>query len=754
MAPINYKANTTKRHFLLGFLLFFCCCSVYAKHIIGGEITYECLGDDRYLFTLKIYRDCFGGGAQFDNPAIIGTYRQTSGGSYTLLDRQEVQLGSTTPLIADDYPCLDIPPNICVEEAIYTFQKTLSNIPNSYHISYQRCCRNNTITNLIAPEDAGATYTIELTPRAQDLCNSSPVYNDFPPIVICTNQPIDFDHSATDPDGDQLVYEFCSPILGGGTLGTPENEGDPGACNGVAPNPPCQPPYNNVSFTVPTYTATNPMGGDPQITIDPNTGLISGIPTERGQFVVGVCVKEYRNGELLSFVRRDFQFNVEICQPTVVADIEEDIRISDHEFLINLCGDTTLQLVNQSFQEQNIEEFRWEFDLGQGLDTLTEWEPFLVFPGLGAYQGTLLLNPGTPCNDTAIININIFPDITADFSYAYDTCVAGEVSFTDLSTTGATQLTDWRWNLIDSFSNMQDVDHQFSFPGEIPVELWIQDNNMCQDSITQTIEWFPAPAVLNIQPDTFIGCEPLTLTFNNLSTPIDSTYDIVWNFGDGGSSTGISPTYTYEEEGSYTVDLSVTSPIGCYIDTVLANTPVQVFPSPIAAFSFDPDDPSNLKPTVSFTDESIEPASWYWEFGAEDISYDQNPAYTFKDTGIYDVKLYITHMSGCPDSVIQRIDVAPEIRYHLPNAFTPNSDNVNDLFRGAGIFEGITNFELTIWNRWGELIFETNDPDEAWNGQKYNTGSHAPEGVYVCIVNYTGPRNNAVQLKGFATLLR
>ncbi len=722
----------------------------YAKHIVGGEITYECLGNNNYEFTLKVYRDCQSMGADFDSPAIVTIY--TGGSIFEEVDNVNFNFPANNIPI-DQYPCLEPPDDLCVEEAIYVWQSNLPSSSQSYHISYQRCCRNNTIGNIINPEDSGATYTIELTSAAQSSCNNSPFFNDFPPVVICANTPINFDHSATDPDGDQLIYEFCSPLLGGGMLGTPENPGDPSSCDGVAPDPACPPPYDEVDFVLPTYSATNPMAGNPQVTIDPNTGFISGSPTLEGQYVVGVCVSEYRDGQLLSTVRRDFQFNVRDCAPLVIADVQEDVIINDQEFLINVCGDTTIQLVNQSIQEQNINEFRWEFSIDGATETYNDWNPVLDLPGLGIYDGFLFLNPGTLCADTARIYINVFPAINADFTFSYDTCVAGPVSFTDLSTSDGDEIIIWEWDLIDSLNNNQNPSHQFSFPGMIPVQLFVEDNNGCTDSITQVINWFPAPEILLIEPDTFQGCEPLELNFNNLSTPIDSTYDISWDFGDGGTSSSISPVHTYEEEGIYTISLSVTSPIGCGIDTIYPNW-ITVRPSPEAFFTYDPSNPSNIQPTVNFTDGSFEADNWYWDFGGEYNTDEQNPSYTFQDTGLYRVLLYVTHPSGCIDSFIQIIDVKPEIRYYLPNAFTPNYDDKNDFFKGKGFFNGITNFSMSIWNRWGERIFETSNPDEPWNGKKNNTGKESPEGVYVVVVTYTGPRGEPYELKGFATLLR
>ncbi|MCB0640388.1 MAG: hypothetical protein KDC44_02055, partial [Phaeodactylibacter sp.] len=311
-----------------------------AAHIIGGEMTYECLGGGTYRFTMKIYRDCAGGGADFDSTpnapfdATVTIYEGSSTVPFqnlTLFDPPIVT--NIDPELSN--PCLVVPPGVCVEEGVYVFTLDLPNSPSSYHISYQRCCRNNTITNIIDPGSAGATYTIELTPQAQDLCNNSPTFNNFPPIVICNNEPINFDFSATDADGDQLVYSLCDPFLGGGTNQVMFEE-----ANGVAPNPDLPPPYSVVPFS-PPFSAMNPMQGNPPLSIDPNTGFITGVPEILGQFVVGVCVEEYRNGQLLSVLRRDFQFNVADCQPTVVADIQEDQIINGNDFLVISCGENT-----------------------------------------------------------------------------------------------------------------------------------------------------------------------------------------------------------------------------------------------------------------------------------------------------------------------------------------------------------------------------------------------------------------------------
>lgn len=744
---------------LLGMTLSF---SVSARHIIGGVITYTCEGEGRYNFVLKMYRDCYCPPpcAEFDPLAYIAVYRCNGGDCNQLtqnsfIAQQDVRLGAVRKVDAPTYPCL-IPPDICVEEAEYKFSLTLPTSDQSYHISYQRCCRNITINNIVDPESVGATYTIEITPEAQRVCNDSPVFDDFPPTVICAGAPLVYDHSATDLDGDQLVYEFCNPIEGGGRNTTPAFVE---TCIGSQPNPACPPPYDLVRFAAPNYSSIAPLGyqigtSEPILKINPNTGIITGTPQIKGQYVVGICVSEYRNGVLLSRVFRDFQFNVASCDAQVVAQVKADEEIDGKQFLINACGITDVYLENESFQRQFIKNFEWRFNIKGTVQTSKEWSPTITFPGIGQYEGQLFLNPGTECGDTAKVFVNLFPAINADFEFEYDTCVAGPVQFTDLSVSGSGNITTWKWSFGDmQESNAQNPSHLYKLPGDIPATLLVTDINKCKDAITKKIAYFPVPALILIAPSAFEGCAPADIFFDNLSTPISDAYDIRWDFGDGGSSDAISPVYTYENPGTYTVKVDITSPIGCQTDTTFSQL-IRILPAPEAGFTFLPEDPSNINPTVRFTDQSQRADSWFWSFGNGATAILQNPTYTFRDTGMYRISQIVTHPSGCRDTLVQTIDVRPEVRYFLPNAFTPNGDGLNEAYKGVGLLVGATNFKMTLWNRWGEMIFETNDPEEGWNGKKFNNGADSPNGVYVVVVTFKGPRGEPFEFKTFATLIR
>ncbi len=280
------------------------------------------------------------------------------------------------------------------------------------------------------------------------------------------------------------------------------------------------------------------------------------------------------------------------------------------------------------------------------------------------------------------------------------------------------------------------------------------DNNQCEGTKDIILPYYPAPALIVVEPDIFDGCAPQDVFYNNLSFPIDSTYIIEWDFGDGNTSDEISPTHTYTEPGLYDISLTITSPIGCTISDFFPQF-VRVKPGPNAEFTFSPQQLTNFNSTVQFTDLSEGAVGWMWTIGDFPAPIlQQNPSYTFQDTGFHEVTLLVRHESGCVDSTTAIIEVIPLVTYHLPNAFTPNGDGKNEGFKGVGYLDGMTDFNMTIWNRWGELIFETNDPTEEWTGRKQNQGDILQNGVYVVLVQYTEPRGEKIRLKGFATLIR
>ncbi|MDX1910624.1 MAG: gliding motility-associated C-terminal domain-containing protein [Saprospiraceae bacterium] len=367
---------------LVGLLFVFAKTTLLATHIVGGEITYRCLSNELYEITLTVYRDCYNGVPDFDNPAIIGVY-ENSPDSILI---KKLSLGyntfsnDTLPVVLNN-PCLTAPPNVCVHKATYRIITTLPFNPVGYLLVYQRCCRNRLIRNLPDPLNTGISFVAEISPEAQMQCNDAATFINWPPVAICVHQPIDFDHSATDPDGDSLAYRLCTPYNGPDSLRP-------------VPNPPYAPPFEELLWLDPPYNLSNLLGGDP-LTIDPMTGFMTGIPHTIGNFVVGVCVDEFRNGALLSTTRRDFQYNVADCGEPNAAFFLPDIQ----------CDDLTVQFINQS---ANSSTFQWYFDWENDLSaTATSFSTSYTYPDTGLYTVALIAAPGLPCADTFFQQIHL-----------------------------------------------------------------------------------------------------------------------------------------------------------------------------------------------------------------------------------------------------------------------------------------------------------------------------------------------------------
>ncbi|MBI1225808.1 MAG: T9SS type A sorting domain-containing protein [Bacteroidetes bacterium] len=286
-------------------LLSLICFTADAAHIIGGYMSYQCLGGENYRFTMILYRDCYGGGSAFDSDGASGapfsaTVTFFTGSSTVPLS--SIELNTPTIDMVQPLPDCFSQSVSCVERGIYVFEATLPAGNEPIHVVYQRCCRNATISNIAEPGATGATWTITITPEARAVCNTSPVFGLVPMLCAVVNEPYSYDHAATDADGDELTYEFCAPLLGGGT-----DQINPTISTGVAPDPDMPPPYDMVNYLNPPSTVVQPIPGAPAYVIDPNTGVVNGTPNVQGRYLYAVCVNEFRNGQLLSVTRYEFE---------------------------------------------------------------------------------------------------------------------------------------------------------------------------------------------------------------------------------------------------------------------------------------------------------------------------------------------------------------------------------------------------------------------------------------------------------------
>lgn len=530
--------------FLVGFIA-----PAGATHIIGGEYTlinFNQAGETgmlRYHVEFRLYMDCIQGDPQAiqrENDGYFVLYSNTA--PKQVIDTYRVP---KQPLLSQIIPpgfkneCINNPPSTCLLMNVYKFDVVAPNIAGGYYLATNNCCRNGSIVNINNPNTTGASYYTYLPPLP--LKNNSAVFKNFPPQIICINNPFVYDHSATDPDGDSLSYEFgpaynAQVTTSGGQI--------------FADYTP--PPYNPVNYSFP-FNAVNPMGGNPRLQINPATGVITGTPTLAGRYVVAVYCHEWRNGTVINTTVREFQFVVTNCSKAVIANIPQ--YSEEFNTYIVECSSLTVHF-------DNISEggFRYFWDFGvenRDDDTSDEFSPTFTYPDTGRYIVKLVVNRGSTCPDSISRYVKTFPSFVGFFNYDGLPCPNSPISFRDSSQSTTNAANWWQWSFGDGdTSYSQNPTHFFREGGAYNVVLVARNPRNCVDTVSQTvdIEKFRAFA----GNDTVI-VKGETLNFNALGG-----VQYLWTPATFLSNPNIgNPSATYPDTGHFAYNVFVRSINGC-----------------------------------------------------------------------------------------------------------------------------------------------------------------------------------------------
>ncbi len=378
----------------------------------------------------------------------------------------------------------------------------------------------------------------------------------------------------------------------------------------------------------------------------------------------------------------------------------------------------------------------------------------------GLYQVMLIAEDSSTCNirDTAYLHIKAGGvPATIDFNPAkVGDCNSLTYQFTNLSVAPPIlpfTNTSFQWDFGDNTSLITagpaPVTHQYAAPGTYTVKLILVDSNYCNspDTIKKVLRIAPnVVADFDIPPT---GCVPFTAQFTNTSV---AGQTFIWTFGDGGSSTDTDPVYTYNTPGNYTITLIANDPNTCNgADTATAT--LTVYPVPVADFTFTPDPPAENTPTTFNNLSSVDATKFKWLFGDGDSLVTNSRAavqHQYNATGTFNACLIATNPAGCPDTVCKEVKALVAAAVDVPNAFTPQRNDVNSKIFVRGF--GIVKVRFIIWNRWGQKVFETNDKNIGWDG-KY-MGALQPMDVYAYTLDVEFFDGTKTTKKGDITLIR
>lgn len=858
-----------------------CALSAHASHIIGGQVYYRYIGGNQYSVTLKLYRICGIGSentAAMPTQVILTAFNKDDNSQVgqSTVDRSdfiEKQLGQVDP-------CIVNPPQICYQIGTFTTTFTLPSNNQGYTVAFQSCCRSTDLVNIVnepIPGDrlgnlgTGATYFVDIPGAASGVTgNSSPQFNKEEATLVCSGKKFTYDFSASDPDGDQLQYEFCDAYKGGKT--TEPNK---------PPPPAVAPPYSFVSYISP-FSGSQPLGKD--VVIDPKTGIISGIAPPPGKYVVTVCVNEYRNGKQIGTVRKDFHITVTTCVKQVTAAMPD--KYSD-------CSSLTVTFLNNSTLGK---PYFWDFGDGTTQETTSAAPLQHTYAQEGIYPVKLYVDKNSNCGDSATATVYAFPVFKTDFTAA-GLCANKGTQFNSSPTrsdAGAIAYYKWDFGTGDT-SNLANPNYLYKTPGTYVVSLYARNVKGCEQTVTDTLIVYDKPPFNAISdtllcakdslqmwanspmqgsfawtPDNYFILYPNTanpivfprktvtyrVTFTDMqqcvntrdikvdvrdtiyvtSTPdstvctndeihlhavADGKYAFRWkelpqnrvvSQTADAVVTPAPPRQSYEIEVSLgkcrsadTMALKVVDPpkataapdttvcfgvpvtlragggayyrwsppfyvdkstsavtIGRPVDTTLYTVTVTDTlgcPKPVTATA-----KVNVVPKVrAFAgNDTIIMLNTPFQLNASGgVRYTWSPPDGLNNSNIYnpvttynrDITYTVTAYTqeGCSGTadIFVRFIKGPEL--YIPNAFSPNGDGVNDIFRPLPV--GIVKLEyFRVYDRWGKLMYSTTEYMKGWDGTV--NGQPAAIGTYVWIVQGKDVSNNTIQRKGTVTLVR
>ena len=409
------------------------------------------------------------------------------------------------------------------------------------------------------------------------------------------------------------------------------------------------------------------------------------------------------------------------CSDTLSATINEPVPVNiivSNDTLI--CLDGVASLNAQANGGAGGFSFTWDQGLaGSG--------PHNVDPAVATTYNVFGTDANGCNTDTLPIVVDVMDSLSFDLVDTVYSCAGVAIGLNALNTTGGNGQYGYLWTQGPQLGDSTNV--TLNSTGTVCVTV----TDACQTpAVVQCVLAIITPVPdLIIDADTVFGCEPFAVNFNIVDTTGQAV--VTWNYGDGSFTIeDDSAAHTYGTEGYYDLTVAVQWPNGCESDSILVNY-IHVLPQPEAGFFWAPQPTTVNDPVVVFDNQSQYYDSVLWDFGGLGESMEVDPVFEFpnEEGGIYDVELIVTNELGCTDTLIQQIIINDDFAVWVPNAFTPDGDGTNDQFFVGGTDIDTEDFELLVFDRWGEVIFKSTNPTDSWNGGYLNAGGLAvQDGIY------------------------
>lgn len=774
----------------------------FATHIVGGGFDLQHISGSTYMLSLTVYRDCENGQAPFNDPLVVGLFDKETNRMIESFSMRKLWQEPINPTRAQ---CVVKVPG-CTEKAFYSREITLNplwyNNDSGYYLSWERCCRNHIIENIIRPQDASMAFYAEI-PSPRHYVNSTPKLTVNPFTVLCVNNFFSYDITFTDRDGDSLVYEMITPV--NGTLDRFRPNDDNRMLNAG--------PYETISW-LPGYGKDSAIKGNPPLNIDSRTGKMTVNPSRTGVYVLAFRVSEYRNGVLIGHVNLELQFTVVDCignDPPVIKLFQGEemkassdlyvtipetigfrVNVQDEDELdsvvieSDLAGEDSVRLAFASRQSQKTSDYTWDWKTYCELHNNRVPKKITVTavdkgcPIAKTSQRVFYINvlpmPLLPSTDILCLELNNNREITVRFGDSART----KPYFSSYNLYRAAGNNPFF--LLDSITDRQAylyLDKEAADYAKINYRYMMRVKNECgyEGGSSDTLGSFDQ---LKTIPD--------KQYMYNVTVRDNEWVEVLWNQT---RELDFARYFLYKGlRGQEAATFTTLADFAKQTDTVYRDKAVDVQEISYCYYVIMLDTCGNIGPPGElFCTTVLRGVSQPFESHLEwqrFIASDESPVdynllrYLPEKPGVTDAGVYRNRTAAVDDQLdtdegryIYEVDVIHEPYgwngataisksnreplvqkpvVYVPNAFSPNADGYNDTWYVSDVF--VKDFEIRVYNRWGQLVFETRDKNHKWNGKDLN-GYDVPEDAYVYFVLYDGwDSERLYTLTGNVTVIR
>lgn len=702
-----------------------------------------------------------------------------------------------TPTVASVTTCANSPITLCANGSGGTFawspagslssssgacvtSTVSSNTTYTIVETLNGCTGSTTATVTIA---AGLTITV--TPSSATICNGESV------TLTANGGPAGATNYTWSPSTGLNVSNQQSVIANPTTTQTYTVNGDASGCVGqttvtVTVNQKVNPVFNTLTAvcqgaTAPTLNGTSNNGiagswspsnfstttaGTFTSTFTPNTGLcanttslsltVNAPVTPTFTQINNLCVGSAPSSNLVSNSTNGY---IGSWSPSSITNNSVGVKTYSFTPVANQCATSTtmtvevyalptisagsdvsncvgVQVTLNGFCSTSPATFAWDNGVTNGV---------AFTPALGSTVYTLTVtDQTTSCVNTDQVTVTANPGPTVTAPGDFTICSGAEATLAGPLVTGMTYT--WSNGVQDNVAFTPTATRTYTMTGT--------DANGCTgtDNVTVTLEALPVPTFTS---DITKGCTPLSVVFTNTTPPPTGT--VTWSFGDGSTTTNINATTThiYNGAGVFDVTLTVESLTGCEGSTTIQDM-IETQADPVASFSMNPKELYLLDTRAIFNNTTTGAITYAWDFGDGETSTGITPAHTFPtdSAGKYTITLTATSTLGCTDVATLNIKVREEELYFIPNTFTPDGNEVNNTFQpiftsGFDPFD----FKMTIFNRWGETIFETRNAKLGWDGTY--KGKVVEQGTFAYVIEFlSSETDERVKISGHVNLMK